>query len=231
MSADKVFHTNADGRGNELRNWSLEKLAVDPAGAGLYAGRFWENTSDGTIRYSPDGITVVTLATADKLEDRPRFVGGVSAATGTVPLVTPLADINAETTWDAGDFGRVTTGGTLVPAPAGGNATVQPGDILMAIVDNPTSNADFVVIESNMPQNLALTETFAVAAADFVAAGSQFEATKLFSSATEELVSFFVKNTATSEEEVFGVRGATGSITLIANVAPTASYILRVVKL
>ena len=33
MSADKVFHTNADGRGNELRNWSLEKLAADPTGA------------------------------------------------------------------------------------------------------------------------------------------------------------------------------------------------------
>jgi len=229
--ADKFTHTHSNGRGNELRNWSLEKLAVDPAGAALFAGYFWQNTADGQIKYSPDGIAVVALATIDNVEDRARFVGGVSAATGTVPLVTPLVDINAETTWDAGDFGRVTVGGTLVPAPAGGNATVQPGDIIMAIVDNPTTNADFVVIESNMPQNLALTETFAVAAADFVAAGAQFEATKLFSSATEELVSFFVKNTATGEEEVFGVRGATGSITLIANVAPTASYILRVVKL
>jgi len=119
--ADKVFHTNANGMGNELRDWSVEKLAATPSA--LYAGRFWQNTTDNSLYYSPDGTVVVRLSTLNDVETRTRFVGVLNLATGAIPLITPIADINAETSWDAGDFGCVDVGGTLAPIPGFGNET------------------------------------------------------------------------------------------------------------
>ena len=145
--ADKVFHTNASGMGNELRDWSVEKLAATPSA--LYAGRFWQNTTDNSLYYSPDGAVVVRLSTLNDVETRTRFVGVLNLATGSIPLITPIADINAETSWDAGDFGCVGVGGTLAPIPGFGNETAAVGDLVICIQNNPTGNSAFMIVERN----------------------------------------------------------------------------------
>lgn len=60
--ATQKHHTHIDGNRNELRDWSIEKLAVHPAGADLYQGRFWLYTADNLIYYSPDGVNVRPIA-------------------------------------------------------------------------------------------------------------------------------------------------------------------------
>ena len=51
-------HVHRNGQRNELRNWSMEKLAAHPAGAALYAGRYWQFLGDNKIYYSPDGVVI-----------------------------------------------------------------------------------------------------------------------------------------------------------------------------
>ncbi len=55
-------HVHRNGQRNELRNWSMEKLAAHPAGAALYAGRYWQFLGDNKIYYSPDGIVIKPIA-------------------------------------------------------------------------------------------------------------------------------------------------------------------------
>lgn len=55
-------HVHRNGQRNELRNWSLEKLAAHPAGGALYAGRYWQFLGDNKIYYSPDGVVVKPIA-------------------------------------------------------------------------------------------------------------------------------------------------------------------------
>lgn len=233
MSEQQVY-VHANMNGNEIRNVSLEKLAAHPIGAALYAGRFWELTSNGGVYYSPDGVAVLQLLTGVEVESRARFVGALDLSAGTVPLATTLVDsLNGETTWDAGDKGVVTVAGVLVPAPAGGNADVQVGDIVMAIVDNPSSNADFVVIESNLPTNMVTAiPPFTVGAADWIGAPGAWIATKPLASATEQIVAYSVRDAATNEVAQFGVVLSAGSITLQAStvLAPTGTYIIEAVK-
>ena len=55
-------HVHRNGQRNELRNWSMEKLAAHPAGAALYAGRYWQFLGDNKIYYSPDGVVIKPIA-------------------------------------------------------------------------------------------------------------------------------------------------------------------------
>lgn len=231
---DIQFFNHIDMQGNEVRNASVHKLAAHPAGANLYAGRMWELTSNGGLYYSPDGIAIVQLLTAAEVESRSRFVGALDLSSGTISLITPVADsLNGETTWDAGDKGIVTVAGVLVPAPAGGNAAVQAGDIVMSLVDNPASNSDFVVIQSNLPANLpTVNAPLTVVPGDWIGAPGAWVATKALDGAADQAIAYSIRDAGTNEVVQFGVVLGIGSISLQASTpaAPASTFNMEIVK-
>jgi len=76
--AKQDFIVHIDGNQNELQNWSLEKLATDPAT--LCDGRIWQNTTEDRVKYY-DGTDVRVVATLSDVEGLLNFKGGYNATT------------------------------------------------------------------------------------------------------------------------------------------------------
>ena len=136
---NKEIYTHLIGHGNELRDWSVEKLAADPTGADLYEGRFWEQ--GGAVKFF-DGTNVKILATLEDLTAIGTFQGAFDASAG-VPTTTidgsPIA---------AGDFWRVGTPGTI--AGIGGDDVLKIGDVVFAIADGASAPAQFDGVQANL---------------------------------------------------------------------------------
>lgn len=131
-----------DMNGCEFRSSQAEQLAADPSGAGLWPGRQWFNTTDGVNRIY-DGTNIIDLVTAPAVQlDGGDFEGPHDASGGAFP--TPAADVLS------GDFWRVSVGGTL---PNGD--VVEPGDIIIALADNPDPavNAEWMTLQGNLNLN------------------------------------------------------------------------------
>lgn len=139
--ATEKYYKNLDGQGNELQNWSLEKLAADPTGGDLYQGREWYNTTDNTIKFY-DGTAVQTVATLAELTKIGAFQGTVDASAG-LPTTTldgsPIA---------AGDYWRVSVAGTIVGI--GGDDVLEVGDLIYANIDAAAVAADFTAVQANL---------------------------------------------------------------------------------
>lgn len=149
--AEKNIYQHLNGNGNELRNWSGEKLAADPTGGDLYAGRMWFNTTDNKLRFY-DGTTVQTVVTAEDLASIGEFQGGFDASAG-VPTTTLDGD-----TIRAGDYWRVTVPGTI--SGIGGDDVLEVGDLVYALADGASTAAQFTAVQANLNlgSNLAQVE-------------------------------------------------------------------------
>lgn len=126
------IYQNVDFKGNEVTNASLEKLASAPLD--VYAGRFYYNTTLGKFGYY-NGVIWNYLENTSASS----FQGNFDASTD---LITFPGDSGTL----AGDFWVVNVGGTktgLTP-----NETLNPGDLLYANVDNPSSVSDYFMVES-----------------------------------------------------------------------------------
>lgn len=157
MATENIYK-NLDGNRNELKNWSLEKLAADPTGADLYLGRQWMNITDNALRYY-DGTDVQTVATLAELSKIGTFQGVHAADGGLVPSSTlDGSDIAA------GDFWRVSVAGTITGI--GGDDTLEVGDLIYALSDEASTAADFTAVQVNaeLPAGIASTEEVTLAA-------------------------------------------------------------------
>lgn len=140
--AKKEFIVHIDGNQNELQNWSLEKLGTDPAS--LYEGRIWQNTTEDRVKYY-DGTDVRVVATLSDVEGLLNFKGGYNATTNTPDLETPAS-------------GAVSTGDAYIVTVSGDFFTeeVEPGDLLISQVDDPSSLSDWVRVQANIPSGVAV---------------------------------------------------------------------------
>ena len=140
MGVEKIYKS-LDGQGNELQNWSGEKLASDPTGVGLYQGRQWFNTTDNVFRYY-DGVRIQTVVTLEELTKIGTFQGVQDATLG-----VPTNTIDG-TAIVAGDFWRVSVGGTITGI--GGDDALEVGDLIYALVDGASSASDFTAVQANL---------------------------------------------------------------------------------
>jgi len=140
--AKQDFIVHIDGNQNELQNWSLEKLATDPAT--LYDGRIWQNTTEDRVKYY-DGTDVRVVATLSDVEGLLNFKGGYNATTNNPNLETPAA-------------GAITTGDAYIVTVGGDFFTeaVEPGDLLISQVDDPATLSDWVRVQANIPSGVAV---------------------------------------------------------------------------
>jgi hypothetical protein len=153
----EIIYKNLDGDGQELRNWSGEKLTTDPTGGGLYQGREWFNTTDGVKRYY-DGAAIQTVATIADIASLGKLVGGHDASTG-----IPTTGSGTSGAINQGDQWRVTVGGTI--AGIGGEDVLEVGDLIVAVNAGASTSADFFVLQTNLNlgANISLTEEVTLA--------------------------------------------------------------------
>jgi len=184
--AVKAIYTHLDGQSNELRNWSGEKLAVDPTGGDLYTGRQWFNTAENKLKFY-DGTAVQTVASLADITSIGQFQGTFDASAG-VPSTT--LDSSAIV---AGDYWRVATAGTI--AGIGGDDVLEVGDLVFANVAAASAAADFAAVQANLdlPADLGQVEEVALAnlpANTATAVPSSFtnmNVVQVFNSADEEI--------------------------------------------
>ena len=140
--AKQDFIVHIDGNQNELQNWSLEKLATDPAT--LYDGRIWQNTAEDRVKYY-DGTDVRVVATLSDVEGLLNFKGGYNATTNFPDIEAPAAGVVS-----TGDAYIVTVGGDFF------TEAVEPGDLLISQVDDPSALSDWVRVQANIPSGVAV---------------------------------------------------------------------------
>ena len=155
--AEKQKYVDLNMNQQEIKNVSLEKLATDPTGPGLYEGRFWENTTEDRMKaYLGGAIRVIPHF--NEVNDIGIYGGTHDASTG-IPSTNPN---RPDTTIRAGDWFLVSVAGTI--AGIQGMDQLSPGDILKALADSPAAAADFVGINQNIDDSLSsFTEEVAVA--------------------------------------------------------------------
>lgn len=141
--AERQIYAHTNHNLTEIRRVAIEQLTALPATPEV-AGRIVQ--VGNTLYY---GLNAATWQSLQAAIDPLRFVGGLDVSTGSVPLVTPLADPAGGNAWQAGDYGIVTVAGTLAPAPNSGNVDVEVGDMLVCISAPAAGNGNFAVIERN----------------------------------------------------------------------------------
>lgn len=149
MAVDPIYK-HIDHNKQEIRNVSFEKLAAHPTGPDLYEGRFWQLTADDHVYHYSGGV-VRQIANIDDLNKYGALIGGHDASGGTVP--TQGSGLNEQGAPDlsieAGDSWRITTAGTIAGL-ASGDAELEVGDLLIALVDSATTAADFMAVQLNL---------------------------------------------------------------------------------
>lgn len=129
----EIIFNIEDHSGKEICNFSVEKLAVDPSGAGLYEGRVWENTTTGRLKgyLNATSVTFASLADIHGL----LALRGVLALGAAATVAAPTVGIGVDSVLMNGYVYRV---GGAAAAPVGTSLT---GLTPIAAVDN----GDFVV--------------------------------------------------------------------------------------
>lgn len=156
--ATKNIYVNQDFNKQEIQNVSIEKLANDPSGLGLYAGRIWVNTTDLRTKWY-DGVAIHTLAHKSDLEAFGALVSLHDASTG-IPTVGS-GDAGAIR---KGDYWIISVGGTITGL-SGNSAILQAGDLIYAAVDGASAAASFYGVQANLnlPGNIAQAEIVTLA--------------------------------------------------------------------
>lgn len=147
MATKKILH-HLDLNQNEIQNVVIQNLATDPSSPSI--GQVWYNTSQNRLK-TYDGTSVVAVAMIEDLNSFGRLIGGHDASQ---PLPTTGSGLDkstgsADNTIEAGDFWRITNGGTITGLQ-GGSETLEAGDVLMALVDNAANASDFLGIQTNV---------------------------------------------------------------------------------
>lgn len=136
MAQPKEFFTNIDLLQNQIKGIAIDNLVADPGTPVL--GQFWFNTTSNTLKFY-DGSTVHTIANLNDLAGGVTFKGGYDASTNTPDLdTTPISGIVT------GDLYVVTADGLFF------TEQVRAGDSLIAEVDDPTTLADWILVQSNI---------------------------------------------------------------------------------
>lgn len=152
--ATKKTYVHQDFSQQEIRNASLEKLAAHPTGPDLYEGRFWQLTTDDHLYHYSGGI-IRQIANIDDLNKYGALIGGHDASLGAVPTQgSGVAEVGSpDLSIEAGDSWRITTAGTI-PGLASGDAELEVGDLLIALIDNASTAADFMAVQLNLDDAL-----------------------------------------------------------------------------
>lgn len=157
MAVNQIY-THRDHNAQEIRNFSVEKLAADPSGLGLYEGRLWQNTTDARYKAYIGGAIRV-LAYKSDLETFGALVGTHDASGGSLPTVgSGDAGVIRQ-----GDYWIISVAGTL--AGISGETVVAPGDMLFSSTDAPALASDWYAVQTNLdlPANLLQYEIVALA--------------------------------------------------------------------
>lgn len=133
--AKKDILVHLDLNTNELRNFTCEKVAVDPGSP--FEGQIWENTTSKRLKTYLNG-TIETIALLSDVTSAVQLIGGYDAATNTPDLDTAPSGLFK------GDLFYVTAAGTFFTEP------LQIGDQLIAKIDSPTLLTDWIIIQANL---------------------------------------------------------------------------------
>jgi hypothetical protein len=149
MAENNLYIHNNHNK-QELRNFSVEKVASHPTGAGLYEGRLWSLDTDHKF-YRYDGNTVHQLVDAQDLNKFGVFVGTHDATTG-LPTTGSGVDasgnpLSGTASIQAGDFYRISVAGTITGIE--GNDALDIGDLLIATADGATAASQFLGVQQS----------------------------------------------------------------------------------
>jgi len=145
------FYTDIQLNGLELQGVSLEKLALDPTGIGLYAGRIWYNTVSNKIkRY--DGTAIQILAdesyVTTSINQLGQIQGGFSAVAGLLPTAANKTQGDL-TTIKKGDYWVITAAGTIAGI-TGLTGVLNVGDLIQFYGSTPATASDWIGIQRNL---------------------------------------------------------------------------------
>lgn len=134
--AKNDFLVDIDLNGNQLLTSLFELLLADPGTPA--EARFWYNSTDKRMKYY-NGTSVLTVADLSDVTGTLKFIGGYNATTNVPNLTSP-----APGTIKAGYYYVVTVAGTFF------GAQLEIGDSLFANVDNPSSLANWTIVQANI---------------------------------------------------------------------------------
>jgi len=135
MSSTIPVYINQDGgKVAKLIDFLENPVSSDPGSP--VDGLKWYNTTSKRFKYF-DGTATKTIANLEDIGSIGTFQGGHDATTG-VPTGASI---------EAGDFWRVTVGGTITGIQ--GADVVEVNDLIYALVDGATNAADFLAVEVN----------------------------------------------------------------------------------
>jgi hypothetical protein len=143
--ASKQFGIDLDLMLNQLLEARVENGAAFTSGGAGSEGRLVYDTSTNRLGYD-DGTTIREVANLNDITSGVNFIGGYNAATNTPDLTTSPNAISK------GDLYIVTVAGTFF------GEELEVGDSLFARVDDPSSLADWVILQGNV---VYATETIA----------------------------------------------------------------------
>lgn len=145
----KMVYTDLNFDANEIRNVSIEKLATDPSGGGLYNGRIWENTTSGLIKYY-DGTNIQILANQSYVQTQIQQLGMIQgsfdASPGLLPTTAALSD--GDTVIRRGDYWVISVAGSI--AGIQGAPELSVGDILQFTGTTPATASHWTGIQRNI---------------------------------------------------------------------------------
>jgi hypothetical protein len=134
--ATKVFLHDLDLNLNQLLNAKFQILATDPVSP--IEGQFWYNSADDRVKYY-DGTSTQQVANLNDIVGLLNYKGSYDAAGNTPNLTTPAVGAV-----EKGDVYTVTVAGNFF------TESVQVGDMLIAEIDDPSSLANWTVVEQNL---------------------------------------------------------------------------------
>ena len=149
MAENIDFANNIDLDDNRIINGGFETLAADPVAP--VEGQQWNNSTSARQRLHVGGESK-SLAFLEDVQNQGQHIGGHDASTG-IPTSVPVS-IRPDGNIEAGDTWYVTVAGSIAGI-GGGSEELDPGDMLKAIVDDPSSAADFIAIQRNIDDEKA----------------------------------------------------------------------------
>lgn len=162
MPDSEQLNTHLDGGSvAQLRNLLIHPVITDPTSPA--PSQSWFRTDTGRLRLRTSGGTQTVAYLTDVSDSVNQAVASLGNFRGdwNASLGVPTQAGSTDTTdvIDAGDYWRVTTGGTIA-----GLGTVRPGDVIFARVANAATGTDFFVIRSSADTSQAVvTQTVTLA--------------------------------------------------------------------
>jgi len=149
MAETLDFANDLDLDDNRIIKGGFQTLVSDPTVP--VEGEQWNNSTLSRQRVQVGGNTK-SFAFLEDVQNLGQHIGGHDASTG-IPTSVPTS-IRPSGAIEAGDTWYVTVAGTI-SGIGGGAEELSVGDLLKAIVDAPSSAADFISIQRNLDDDRA----------------------------------------------------------------------------